>query len=353
MLVVCTLTVPAQAKELSKPKISTVSRTGKGKTTIKWSKNSSASGYEIEYSNQSDFSDSKTVTVKSAKTVSKSLSDLSTSKDTYFRVRAYKTVSGEKQYSDYSGVAQMIAWKKSWKYAKNSKIHSSYAVLYYSTASDAKGVTIAVNAGHGTKGGSSQKTLCHPDGSAKVTGGTTAKGEKYAVAVSSGTDLNSGESEASVNLKVAKKLKEKLLEGGYNVLMLRENSDTQLDNVARTVLANQYADAHVAIHFDSTNTGKGAFYISVPDNKSYRAMKPVKSHWKQHNALGKKLIKGLKSADVKICKNSSLSLDLTQTSYSTIPSVDIEVGDKATSTSDKNLSKIAKGLYKGIQSYFD
>ena len=39
-----------------------------------------------------------------------------------------------------------------------------------------------------------------------------------------------------------------------------------------------------------------------------------------------------------------MALDLTQTSYSTIPSVDIEVGDRDSNTSDKSLNKIAKGL---------
>lgn len=38
-----------------------------------------------------------------------------------------------------------------------------------------KNKTVCVNAGHGTKGGESVKTLCHPDGSSKVTGGSTSQ----------------------------------------------------------------------------------------------------------------------------------------------------------------------------------
>ena len=46
---------------------------------------------------------------------------------------------------------------------------------------------MCINAGHGTKGGESVKTLCHPDGSPKVTGGSTAAGATKAALVSGGT----------------------------------------------------------------------------------------------------------------------------------------------------------------------
>ena len=48
---------------------------------------------------------------------------------------------------------------------------------------------------------------------------------------------------------MAKKLKEKLLAAGYDVLMIRDGSDVQLDNVARTVMANNKADCHIALHW--------------------------------------------------------------------------------------------------------
>ena len=45
-------------------------------------------------------------------------------------------------------------------------------------------------------------------------------------------------------------------------------------------------------------------------------------------------------------------MDLTQTSYSTIPSVDLEVGDAASDHSDASLEKTADGIVKGIEGYF-
>ncbi|MCD7843097.1 MAG: S8 family serine peptidase [Clostridiales bacterium] len=72
------------------------------KMTVKWGKNSKATGYQIQYSTSSSFSSYKTVTVTSCKTVSKTISSLTKGKRYYVRVRAYKTVSGTKYYSAWS-----------------------------------------------------------------------------------------------------------------------------------------------------------------------------------------------------------------------------------------------------------
>lgn len=240
----------------------------------------------------------------------------------------------------------------SWKYAEFSKINSGAAQLYRSEAANRKGITVCVNAGHGTSGGSSVKTLCHPDGTPKVTGGTTGAGATQAVAVSSGMTFSDGTAEAKVTLAMAKKLKDKLLAAGYDVLMIRESDDVQLDNVARTVIANNRADCHIALHWDSTASNKGAFYMSVPNVSSYRSMEPVKSNWEKHNALGESLIAGLRDAGVKIFSSGAMEMDLTQTSFSTVPSIDIELGDKASDHSDATLDVLAQGLVAGVERYF-
>ena len=92
--------------------------------------------------------------------------------------------------------------------------------------------------------------------------------------------------------------------------------------------------------------------MSVPDNASYRGMEPVKSHWQQHQALGESLVAGLKAQGVKIFFGGAMAMDLTQTSYSTIPSVDIELGDKASDHSEAVLNRLADGLAAGVDQYF-
>ena len=257
--------------------------------------------------------------------------------------------------SGTSGTLQsgsQIGLSSAYQYAEFSKINSGKASLYQSTAANRKGKTVCVNAGHGTSGGSSVKTLCHPDGSPKVTGGTTGAGATTAVAVSAGMTFADGTAESKVTLAMAKILKDKLLAEGYDVLMIRESDDVQLDNVARTVIANNNADCHIALHWDSTSTDKGAFYMSVPSNASYRAMEPVASHWQQHNQLGECLVAGLRGAGVKIFSGGSMEMDLTQTSFSTIPSIDIELGDKASSHSTETLNQLGDGLTAGINAFF-
>lgn len=86
----------------SKPSISSLSA-GTGSITVKWKKNSSVTGYQIQYATNSSFtSGKKTVTVTGASKVSKTVTGLSSSKKYYVRVRSYKTVGGKKFYSAWS-----------------------------------------------------------------------------------------------------------------------------------------------------------------------------------------------------------------------------------------------------------
>lgn len=338
---------------ISAPSAFTISRKGKGDVTVSWKKKPYASGYEIQVSSDKDFTNAKTFYLHNGnkEKVLLKASKISTKKNTYFRLRAFQYDGSRKLYSSWSRVAALLVWKTSWKYATDSKIHTDCPVLYYALDSKKNGHTVVVNAGHGTKGGESKLTKCHPDGTPKVTGGSTKAGVTHTTSINSGTTIK-GKSEASLNLKIAKRLRNSLLSEGYNVLMIRQSDDMQLDNIARTVYANQYGDAHISIHYDSTTNNKGAFYTGVPDIRSYRNMKPVKDHWKSHENLGKNLISGLKRSHVKIFSSGRFAIDLTQTSYSTIPSVDLEVGDKGSSISTRTHKKIVNGIVEGLNLFF-
>lgn len=263
------------------------------------------------------------------------------------------TVSISGQPVEY-GNLQQITLQPDWEYADHSKINSGAAVLYMAADDSVrKNLIIGVNAGHGTSGGSKVKTLCHPDGSAKTTGGSTAAGATEATAVSGGMTFQDGTSESAVTLKMAQILRDKLLSAGFDVLMLRDGEDVQLDNVARTVICNNVADCHISLHWDSgdgKDYDKGCFYISVPEG--LKNMEPVASHWQQHDALGADLIEGLRSRGAAIYGKGHMSIDLTQTSYSTIPSVDMELGNSYSDHSDATLDALAEGLVQGIQTYF-
>lgn len=261
-----------------------------------------------------------------------------------------KAASKEDGGSAYAN-GQQIGLDSGWKYADFAAITSGKAV-FYQASQNRKGKIIAVNAGHGTEGGTSVKTYCHPDQTPKVTGGTTKAGATKAVAVSSGMTFQDGTPERKVTLRMAQILKEKLLASGYDVLMLRDGADVQLDNVARTVIANNVADCHISLHWDGDglSTIKGCFYMSVPDG--LKSMEPVASHWQEHERLGDALIAGLKAQGLKIWGSNPLDMDLTQTSFSTIPSVDVELGNQCSRHDDAILTQEADGLVAGVNSFF-
>ena len=239
-----------------------------------------------------------------------------------------------------------------WEFASFSQINSGTPRLYRSETSS-KNKTICINAGHGTPNGSKYEVYCHPDYSPKLVSGSTKLGSITATAVSCGATLRDGTTESDANLKLSLIIKDKLLSNGYNVLMIREDNNCELDNVARSLFANNLADCHISIHYDSSESDKGAFYLSVPNIKSYREMYPVSKNWEKHEKLGKSLIDGLKSNNVKIYKDGSVEMDLVQMSYSTVPSVDLEVGDKVTDRSDNFHENVANGVLNGVNNFFE
>ena len=120
-------------------------------------------------------------------------------------VPEFETVS-DRVYVNTEGGAiaengRQVLLDPNWDYAEFAKITSGTAVLYQSQTAERKNLTICVNAGHGTKGGASVKTQCHPDGSPKVTGGTTGAGAVTAAAVSGGMTFDDGTPESSAHFK--------------------------------------------------------------------------------------------------------------------------------------------------------
>ena len=238
------------------------------------------------------------------------------------------------------------------KYANESKVKTGVAKLYTYNGLNPKGKTVCVNAGHGSVKSSKAYTFCNPLHKAKFISATTSAGKTKSVAASMGTTMINGASEGDANLEVALGLRDKLLSNGYNVLMIRETKDTDLDNIARTVLANKYSDCHVSIHFDSTKSNKGAFCINVPDIPQYKEMEPVKSTWQLDDKLSKDIIQGLRNTNIKIYGNGLYPIDLTQTSYSTVATTDIELGDRITDYSKASVDKFSDGIVNGLNIFF-
>ena len=231
-----------------------------------------------------------------------------------------------------------------WKYAENTKINTGRARLYTSDAADKKNITIAVDAGHGTAGGEDVEVFCHPDGSAKADGSTACE------AVTKGMTFQDKGTEADANLMVAESFRDKLLSEGYDVLMIRDGEDVQLDDVARAVLANNKADCHISIHFNDSSSGVGAYYVSATND--LKKQEPVSKYWNKSKKLGDSLISGLDSSGVKIHSGGSVEEDVVQTAYSSVISAYVKLGDKTADHSKEACDKYADGLVLGVNKYY-
>jgi hypothetical protein len=78
--------------------------------TVKWKKDTTSTGYQVQYAADNKFTDAKTVTVSKNSTVSTTIKKLTSGKVYYVRLRAYKTATidgkATKLYSTWSAVVK-------------------------------------------------------------------------------------------------------------------------------------------------------------------------------------------------------------------------------------------------------
>ena len=92
---------------LARPEITSLTNQEISKALIKWKNNAKASGYQIQYSLNKDFSpveSVQSVTVNGASSVSRVIANLKKGKTVYFRMRVFKTVDTKKYYSSWSTI---------------------------------------------------------------------------------------------------------------------------------------------------------------------------------------------------------------------------------------------------------
>ena len=103
-----TVTTPAAGVKSPKTNITSLKNLSGKKMQIKWKKQSSVTGYQIQYATNKKFTKGKkTVTVSGKNTTSKKISKLKKKKTYYVRIRTYKKVSGKKYYSGWSAVKKV------------------------------------------------------------------------------------------------------------------------------------------------------------------------------------------------------------------------------------------------------
>lgn len=91
--------------------ITSLSALSKG-FVVKWNKRiTQVTGYQIQYSTSSNFTNPKTVTITSNATISKTILKLTARKKYFVRVRTYKTTDGTKYFSNWSSPKYVVTNK--------------------------------------------------------------------------------------------------------------------------------------------------------------------------------------------------------------------------------------------------
>lgn len=72
------------------------------KVVVSWNRNKAATGYQIQYADNSKFNGSKTITVPSDSKTSAAIASLKKNKKYYVRMRGYKSVKGANYFSAWS-----------------------------------------------------------------------------------------------------------------------------------------------------------------------------------------------------------------------------------------------------------
>lgn len=182
--------------------------------------------------------------------------------------------------------------------------------------------------------GSSQKKI-------KVAGGTRG--------------ISTGKSEGTLNLEIALKLKEKLIDKGYKVVMVREKAEVNISNSERAKKLNKKCDISIRIHADGSDnsTINGVSLLYPPASNPYIGNLSGKSYKLASCILEKYCEKtGIKNNGLK-GRN-----DLTGFNFSTIPVALIEMGYMTNYSEDEFMSsssgqkKMVDGIALGVEKYY-
>lgn len=215
------------------------------------------------------------------------------------------------------------------------------------TESKENGLIVAIDPGH--QGPNVDMSALEENG--------PGSGEMKAKATSGTTGAYTGLPEYQLNLDVSLKVRDLLEERGYQVVMAREDNDTAISNKERAQLANEAgADICVRIHANGSEdpASQGALCLVMSQDNPYAGQLCGES-----SRLAQTVLDAYCQATGFVNQGVVTNDTMTGLNWSEIPVMILEMGFMTNEHDDTMMAdaafqdKMAEGIVKGIDAYFD
>ena len=230
------------------------------------------------------------------------------------------------------------------QYVSKDKPAQETASAAPSVSGNGGGKLIAIDPGHQAKGNSEKE----PNGP----GASEMKAK-----VASGTQgTATGIPEYQLTLAVSLKLKQELINRGYQVYMIRETHDVNISNAERAQMADKSgADIFIRVHANSLNDSsiQGALTMCQTANNPYNG-----SLYSKSLSLSKAVVNGICSQTGFKNRGVQETDSMSGINWCNIPVTIVEMGFMSNAEEDKKMAteeyrdKIVKGIADGIDEYY-